>query len=1047
MRIAVERSDAKVIGGSATSQGVAGSTLLERPGPPMPRTAPPADLLALQHLIENRSAPPQAGDLPVVQAKAGPEPADPAQSTQEAPAPSADAAQEAESESTEKPKEPPPKRPRAEVKQLRYVCIFVGDDLYGTQARRFAKTVMPEHHLIEASSMEGAMIAMREDARAALQGGAAARVDEVVLIAHGNHTGFIKIPLIPGERGITPAALASLQEEFKAGAMLSFQEARSEVVGLFDQDTNVIVRGCRVGRSQETVQALAAFFGGQARVYAAKEYQAFTRRHLSSFDKDTREASIKAFDHLAMQGFVPKETVATDDEKVRWVAANLPDGYVPESFLVDEKDVEKVRGAGADDAAIRSLKDYTSAQLIGLEKWGVSAPAKAQDAELDPMSASEIVALAKTHLARWNRLQEESPGDWKAIGEEAWWLVRCHYAWSRKAAAPDVRESDPLAGMYMPGLVYDMNELGAQASMRPDLKVPLADAFLDAAIVTPAAPPSEEVEDLSGEDLSGHQGAVPEEKSGEGEPVASATPTTGEVLEVHTAEFRNLLRYLHDQEPVERILRALSMLPRPHITVLWGYFMDTEAMTRGQRGWLLDQLTLQHLHQYARECVATFQAFPVPWRVHRIRLLLRKTDPRDTTLALYLTYDLPQEDLDSLREYDGGLPFLSFRDHVPADARERFQKATGSEREAKLLALEAQRIKEAQGEAYARGSDKGADAEDRRRRYDALRTELTRLLEGDVDAARAKEAHAAFVKSLGHDPSGAEIRAVVRELEPDGSVERFIRALPEADRYDPRDRRIIAFLAVLQALPPESAMALAVDLLAAGAWSSVDAVEARLAYEVMRVQPLAVQEALRSRDDGQLIARMERALPADFVLKSRHVGLARDERGALDLRVRGFGTASDAAEQARAREADVALDKGSMDRFQEAAKALGGSSAELERTMAFVNTARGAARDDLIRRLDVAGAQKRSLHDAWQMWSVVVSVEAAARDALVRRLDALGLFEPMLASVGAARLFSSHRAEALALLGSRDPARNIGHLRRLCAPEKMSQADAQAAFL
>lgn len=384
-----------------------------------------------------------------------------------------------------------------DVSQLKYACVFVGQDLYGIQARRYVKTVLPLHYLIEASSMEDAMVKMHDHSQAALKGGAVARIAEVVLIAHGNATGFVKIPLIKGHKGTTPEELSKLQEDFQMGARQKFQGSRTDVIGLFDENTQVIVRGCRVGRSQEAVDALAAFFGGQATVYAAKEYQAFTRRKVSSFDKDPRQAAIKAFDHLTMQGFLPKEIVVTDDDKVRWVAGHLPDKYVPESFLVDESDVGKVRGAGADNAAIQSLKDYMSAQLIGVDKWGVSKPAEPEDPELDPMTAAEIVAMAGEKLADLRNLKKDSPEDWKSIGEKAWWVLRCHKAWSRKPEAMQINpaEKDPIAGLWMPGLSYNIDLLAMQAARRPDLKVLHSDVFATANLVMSAETPSEAVEE------------------------------------------------------------------------------------------------------------------------------------------------------------------------------------------------------------------------------------------------------------------------------------------------------------------------------------------------------------------------------------------------------------------------------------------------------------------------------------------------------------------------------------------------------------------------
>ncbi len=393
---------------------------------------------------------------------------------------------------------------KVELKQLKYVCVFVGYDLYGIQARRYLKIMMPDHYLIEASSMEDAMIKIRDNAKLFLKGGSAAHIAEVVLIAHGNASGFIKIPLIKGRRGITPEDIVQIQDEFKSGGLQKFQEVRSDVVSLFDNNTDVIIRGCRIGRNQETVDALAAFFGGHARVYAPKEYQAFTSRQLSSFNLDPKKAAINAFDHLVMQGFVPKEIIVSDDDKVRWVALNIPGKNIPESFFVNEENVDKIRHAGADDPSIQGLKDYLSSESIGSDNWGISSYSPPDDEDLDLMTAEELVNLAGEHLKKLRDIEANYPDNWRSIGEEAWWVLRCSEAWSRKPLSNKIFEhdynGDPLGGMEyltMPGLPADMIYLREQASKRPDLKTYQTDKFLDENLVKNTNPVNTEIEDIS----------------------------------------------------------------------------------------------------------------------------------------------------------------------------------------------------------------------------------------------------------------------------------------------------------------------------------------------------------------------------------------------------------------------------------------------------------------------------------------------------------------------------------------------------------------------
>jgi hypothetical protein len=398
-------------------------------------------------------------------------------------------------------KQPPD---RVVVTDLRYVCMFVGNDLYGTQARRFARFAMKGHKRIEAGSLQQAFQIISADARAASRGGPV-RIDEIVLVAHGHPTGFIKIPLVPGGKGITAGELRRLQGEFQAGdkSRMPFAASRRELIKLLDAGSSIVVRGCRAGRVPELVDALTLFFGGQATVYVPKEFQGFTRMRIGGPIIPTRVA---AYDFLEEKGFVEYGTAYSDEEKDRWVRKNLPDGYVPEMFFVAEEEADKVRYARADDPDIQDFKDYASAQqpgdyesekLHGRAPWGVGrwGPGLSDDLLLDALSPDQIVQRAAEHLAKLRAAEQNTPDDWRTIGEEAWWVLRCHDAWTRQAHSID-DSPDPIGGLWMPGLSYDTNLLGMEAARRPDLRVEHTDAFFAMPIPVPTTEPVEEAEEF-----------------------------------------------------------------------------------------------------------------------------------------------------------------------------------------------------------------------------------------------------------------------------------------------------------------------------------------------------------------------------------------------------------------------------------------------------------------------------------------------------------------------------------------------------------------------
>ena len=401
---------------------------------------------------------------------------------------------------TAKPALPPGVQPGADkvtVTDLSFACIFSGGNpLYQTQARRFIGVAMPEDRIIDAGSMQEAVAKMLLAARAAQKGGKPVRIVEIVIVAHANSSGFIRMPLVPGSKGTTLTDFAKLQSEFAAGSYDRFQGDRAELIGLIDSGTTIIVRGCELAAQVPGIaDAFAAFFGGQPTVYVSKEYQGFSRMRIGGPVIKTKE---QAYDFLEAHNYIPYGEAYTKQEKERWVDRHLPDGYVPEMFFLHHEDKAAALAGGPDDPKVQPMKQYDEATAYGDERYFQQSSGTAADDEtLDGLSTQEIVAMAKGYLDELRALRARTPDDWKAaaaqrgtnwppevlrwytIGEKAWWVLRCDHAWRRKPDAMQVAPGnlDPIAGLYMPGLSYDTDELAMLAAARPDLKVEHRDAF------------------------------------------------------------------------------------------------------------------------------------------------------------------------------------------------------------------------------------------------------------------------------------------------------------------------------------------------------------------------------------------------------------------------------------------------------------------------------------------------------------------------------------------------------------------------------------------
>jgi hypothetical protein len=390
------------------------------------------------------------------------------------------------------------------VVDLKYVCVFGTHDDFGRGAREYAKTVMGEHKLIEASTMEDAVGKIVQHSRGA-RGANPAHISEIVLIAHANDEGRIKIPLVAGLTGTTVKDLAKLQQDFRQNTRKRFYAQRKELLDMFDSGTSIVVRGCRVGRNPQIVHALTAFFGGQASLYAAKDYQAFTAVKAGTSDAELASA----YDHLADQGMVPDAWAYEEKDKAKWVRQHLPSGWVPEAFFVRDEDVARVRKARKGDRTIDDVKQFADSQNPSEmnERWAVG-PTNMQgvDVEYTEMETDKLLSTARTHLDRLRELEASEPDNWFDIGEEAWYVRRAHAAWMTRSdahamttyAADDPRRGDPLGGvdvLTMPGMSYDTARLAQQAGRREDLKPWVRDAFEETRLEVPLLPVREETDE------------------------------------------------------------------------------------------------------------------------------------------------------------------------------------------------------------------------------------------------------------------------------------------------------------------------------------------------------------------------------------------------------------------------------------------------------------------------------------------------------------------------------------------------------------------------
>lgn len=391
---------------------------------------------------------------------------------------------------------PPPKSERPEVKELDYAFFFAGGD-YGKAARAFIKTYYPEHVVVQGSSFEQMFDRMFQDLQKT-EKGKDAHLRQLVIVTHANAAGGLKIPLTRGDvkkkRFFNIWDLADLQQEFRQGMHQRFRERRMKVVAeLIDSDTSVIVRGCEFGQSEEALDALRAFFGGQPRAWAPMGFQGYETLEIGKSMLKTPE---QAFDFLMERHYLPLELQPLEDEDKKTYIARVfgLKGAIPADFFVmgpdDYKALKKKIKAhqgtqqSAEEFKVRDESDIPSHG----EFWELSSPdPMGEDTELDPLSIEEIESRAR----RLNNPYKP---------QNASMLRRLARAWDRKDAEERRRNCDPaddLCGLLAPTSIFGDRLIVAQDADRfPGPPAPVRDLFESETIKPPPKSGKKETEEF-----------------------------------------------------------------------------------------------------------------------------------------------------------------------------------------------------------------------------------------------------------------------------------------------------------------------------------------------------------------------------------------------------------------------------------------------------------------------------------------------------------------------------------------------------------------------
>nr|WP_294507599.1 DUF4157 domain-containing protein [uncultured Rhodopila sp.] len=354
-----------------------------------------------------------------------------------------------------------PDESAVKVRQLDYAFIFA-HDAFGNDARRFIKTFYPGYRLIEARSLEGMIDRLWEDTKDASETNRF-RVRHLIIVSHGIAEGVMTSVNLTesGKATFTYPDMVKLQQEVKDGLHKQMASRREAVISrAIDENTDIEIKGCRIGQSEGSLTALRSFFGGEASVSAPATYQGFDTVKVPGpvfKDKDS------AYDALLGSRIdLPEKLVCRPDEtKAACIDRNFPGGLIPtEFFVVSDKDHA---GFKAIDAKVKSGKESVAQGQAEAEPLKHRDPSAAdtrtslpsalgQVSVEDSLSIPDIEKAAKWHLDHYTK-------------ETAYVLVALRRAWTRKHQITN--SMDPLEGLPPESIFGDPNIVGPDASHFP----------------------------------------------------------------------------------------------------------------------------------------------------------------------------------------------------------------------------------------------------------------------------------------------------------------------------------------------------------------------------------------------------------------------------------------------------------------------------------------------------------------------------------------------------------------------------------------------------
>lgn len=473
--------------------------------------------------------------------------------------------------------------------------------------------------------------------------------------------------------------------------------------------------------------------------------------------------------------------------------------------------------------------------------------------------------------------------------------------------------------------------------------------------------------------------------------------------ELHKPELKSIIRYLKGTTRDSDVTKVCKIFKNWDIPMIQAAWLEIRRMDPDDNWFadFIDNFGLDHMRAYPREIYATIALAGDKWRWKKLIDLtstgfLNGVSREEAFYAFLILQSLP-ESWQTEFNTKHSKHAKELGNNLDKDAYAKFRAAMDPKKEK-------QRRDHEKDKREAKVKDEHRLAELHRLKKDLTSGELKKridsvlkLLKGNWIGYLTKDLCGkildVLVKTLKDDPSGAGVRAIAFRMEQTDDVDTWCRRVDKGRKYN-KGEDMRAFLHVLKARPPAKALEFCRELMSVGWFHGVDEDEARLAYELIRLQPLSVQKEFRESKNGVWLERMETHLSKEVVKDKDQTTLGAD--GQL---VSGtFGTAGSKREKAELAAADKALKDKAWGVFEELF-------------------------DLLSKKVDRAAADKA--------FTKLKVLDGQVRLAMVRRLDAIGGIEKIFEQLGKDAWKEDKAPTSMAILGARDPMRAIAHMQRL----------------